>query len=1266
MSGVGGDFGMPATAGNDVLTGTAGPDSIDGLAGDDLLIGLTGDDTLIGGLGADVLIGGAGNDLYSVDNAADVVTENSGSGTDTVVSTVSYVLTVYVENLNLDESAASLTLNGIGNALNNVITVAVSNGLSNSLSGLAGTDTLTADDSDDILDGGIGADTMAGGTGDDTYFVDNSNDRITEAAGDTLDLVKASVSINLSSAILNTAEIENLTLIGTSGISGTANALNNYILGNIAGNTLKGLAGNDTIDGGAGADHMYGGIGNDTYFVDNSSDSIVELIGEGTDIVSSSVNYKLSAEIETLTLTGAASVNGTGNASANIINGNAGNNTLDGGIGADTLTGGGGTDVYIVDNLNDTVSGNGGNDTIRSSVTWDLSDAVHTIGAGVNNLTLTGVNAIDGTGNANANIITGNAAANTLDGLAGNDTYVIGSNDRVNDSGGDLSDTINIAFTFNLLTSTATIAGLPVVMNVTGIENITLTGGSSISATGDNGANVLTGNTGTNTLDGLGGDDTLTAGGSNDLLIGGTGNDTLNGGAGADKMRGGDGDDTFYVDNTSDTVTEMGTQGTDIVFSSVTYNLSSVALISFEIEELHLTGTANLNATGNGYANVIEGNSGNNTLNGLAGIDTYIGGGGTDVYMVDNSADEVTSGSGTVISNVDYDMSAQATTVNNLTLTLDSTGVTGGVVGTGNALDNVITGNILSNTLDGLAGNDTYVIGSNDKVADTGGDLSDTVKVAFSFDLVNDTAIATGVENITLTGSANLNATGDANDNILTGNSGVNTMSGGLGDDTYVIGSNDVIVPDTGGTDTVVINANYSIAARSDLENITLSGTGSYKAIGNAGVNILTGNSGANSLDGGAGDDTMIGGLGNDTFFVDSAGDVVMESQSANEGIDIVRSSIDFSLDATLDRKYIEKLTLTGTALVGTGNSLANVITGNALDNTLDGGAGADTLIGGTGNDLYYVDNASDTVTDSGGFDVVASTASFTLGSGLDNLTLDDAGGSINGVGNTLANIITGNASDNSLDGGSGNDILIGNDGDDIINGGLGNDIMTGGIGDDTFFVNSLSDQIIENSGEGTHDTVEASVNYTLGSELEDLILSDVIPPGGTTVPALNGTGNAVANIIEGNSAKNTIDGSDGDDTLSGGAGDDTLIGGTGNDTLTGESGTDVMFGNTGSDIFVFESATSFAAIDNIKDFNTADGDALDLSDVLDATSYDYTADPITDWVRITTSGGNSLLFIDVDGTGTTSTFVQIGLLSSVTGLTDEALLLTNGNIIDH
>lgn len=272
-----------------------------------------------------------------------------------------------------------------------------------------------------------------------------------------------------------------------------------------------------------------------------------------------------------------------------------------------------------------------------------------------------------------------------------------------------------------------------------------------------------------------------------------------------------------------------------------------------------------------------------------------------------------------------------------------------------------------------------------------------------------------------------------------------------------------------------------------------------------------------------------------------------------------------------------------------------------------------DTLQGGAGNDTYIIAR-NDVIIEQagGGIDLVQSSISHTLGANIENLTLTGTA-NLNGTGNGANNSITGNAGANrlgglggndtltgaagndTLDGGLGNDrliggdgtdSLIGGDGNDTLDGGLGNDTMAGGLGNDRYVVNAAGDIITEAAGAGT-DTVQSSVTWTLGATLEHLVL--------TGSGAINGTGNAAANLITGN---------DGANVLRGGAENDTLSGGGGADVLAGDAGSDRLTGGLGADAFLFNSTvgsdlvTDFASGTDKMRFSQAplrigDGDLL-------------------------------------------------------------------------
>ncbi|MEZ0167970.1 calcium-binding protein [Microvirga sp. TS319] len=1094
---------IQAFGGDDVVSGGLGDDTLDGLDGEDWLLGGEGHDELYAGNGQDTLNGGQGDDLLNGGQGGDTYGYNINEGSDTItdpgstsspdedilffgpgiglndlvfsrstgdrndlyidITSTGQRITVddqfYAPNSGIERfqfsGGDSLTIEQIRQQLMGATdgddTIYGFRGVADLINGGLGNDTIIGFGGS-TTSGGAGDDTLLGGLGDDTYIFEGRA-IIVENAGEGIDTVQSSVSYTLA------ANVENLILTGTSGISGTGNELANVLAGNSGFNKLSGGGGDDTLDGGSGSDTLIGGLGYDTYVVDRTSDVITELTDEGTDTVLSSVTLTLAANVENLTLTGTTAISGTGNTLDNVLVGNASSNTLDGGAGIDTLIGGAGNDIYVVDNGGDVIveAESADIDTVQSSA------SSYILAANVENLALTGTAAISGTGNALSNLLTGNAGANTLDGGAGqdtlnggagadlliggegNDTYVVDNGgDLISENAGEGTDTVQSSASYTLAAN---------------VENLTLMGTAAISGTGNGLANVLTGNSAANTLNGDGGDD------------------ILNGGAGVDTLVGGLGNDTYIVESASDIIAEALGEGTDTVQSSVSLTLGA------NLENLMLTGTATT-GTGNALDNVLLGNAANNTLNGGAGADTLTGGLGNDTYVIDNTGDTVIElggeGIDTVQSSVSYTLAAN---IENLTLT-----GTSAINGTGNELANALTGNSGANVLTGGAGDDTLNggtgadtlsggTGDDIYIVDNAGDVVieainegiDTVQSSVSFTL------SAFVENLTLTGIA-ASGTGNALDNVLIGNSGANTlnggagadqMSGGAGNDTYIVDDigDGVMEAASAGTDTVQSAIGYVLGA--NLENLTLTGTAAINGTGNELANVLTGNSGANMLEGGIGDDTLnggagndllSGGVGNDTYIVDSVADMIVEA--ADEGTDTVQSSITLTVGANL-----ENLTLTGTAAIhGTGNGLNNVLTGNSGANTLDGREGADQMSGGLGNDIYVVDDAGDVVIEaaSQGTDTVQSSISHGLAANVENLTLIGTS-AINGTGNTLNNVMIGNAATNILFGGAGNDTLTGGAGSDVFafTTGFGKDVVTdfqagAGSGDVIEFSTSL------------------------------------------------------------------------------------------------------------------------------------------------------------------------------------------------------------------
>ncbi len=1358
---------ITGTDGNDIRNGTADNDELRGLGGSDMLFGGDGDDLLDGGAGADYMNGGKGSDTYVVDDANDVVDETDvlgadQGGVDLVNASVSVNLVAFghfnglIENVTL---TGKDNIEAIGNYLDNILT---GNDGDNGLFGGYGNDTLFGGKGDDYLSGGDGADTMKGGAGNDYYDLDNPGDVVDETDGAGHDSGgNDAVAVTFSFSLADTAhvigQIENLLLRGSDNVDGTGNDLDNVLIGNSGSNTLDGGKGNDRLDGAGGHDTLKGGDGDDTYVVRDHEDTIDETGHDGKDTVESSVSFDLSdathvlGGVENLVLTGAGDKDGTGNALDNeitgtegvnqlyggdgndtlyggdgadslnggtgddtlyggahddLLGGGAGADVLDGGLGADYMLGGDGDDTYVVNHPGDVVNeeGSDGIDTVKANFSYSLkADQVHVFGD-VENLILTGVGDMSGTGNDLNNTITGNAGKNTLDGGDGGDTLIGGGDDDtlIGGSGDDMldggtgDDVLDGGYDHDVLkggvgndlldggngtddmdgglgddTYVVDDAKDTVTETTAGASGGADTVKSSLDSytLGTNVENlVLTGNA----HEGIGNelDNRITGDDNGNRLEGGDGNDWLGGGAGDDMMYGGDGDDTYVVNSAYDVVDEQGGSGTDTVRAGVTYSLGADNTnLHGDVENLTLTGTDDIDGTGNDLNNTLTGNEGNNTLgggggddklyggqgddtlhggddhdkldggdgddvlDGGAGADDMDGGTGNDTYVVDDPHDVVTEGSGTnsgtdtVESSVTFKLGAN---VENLTLTghdkIDGTGNDGNNTITGNDKDNILDGGAGADEMHGGKGDDTYIVdNANDKVVEADGDGTDTVLTGRDYYKLGD-----NVENLTLTGKGNSTGIGNERDNTLVGNDGNNvldggaggdTMKGGKGNDTYYVDSDKDVVDETGGDgiDTVMTSVDgYGIGT--GIENLVLTGKDNISGFGNSHVNTLTGNDGNNSLTAGAGNDTLYGGKGADSLYggegddrmYGGAGDDTYYVDSAKDVVDETGGDGIDTVKASINYILgagIEDLVLTGAALIGTGNELGNALNntlyGGKGNDTLDGGAGNDHMYGGRGDDTYYIDSLKDVADESGGDGIDTIITKISVTLGKDIENLV-----LTGAANLDG---TGNYLNNSLLGNDGNNTLRGGDGNDRLTGGLGDDRMYGGAGDDTYYVDSTKDIVDETDGRkqdaGGHDAVYSSIGYTLGSYLEDLYL--------TGKDNIDGTGNSLSNILTGNAGNNTLYGGKGDDLLNGRGGADHLFGGKGNDTYIVDNAGDVVDETGGDGVDLVWSTVDYTLVDGVENLslngtNAINGTGNSLNNILtgnDATNTLYGGD---------------------------------------------------------
>jgi Ca2+-binding RTX toxin-like protein len=1108
--------------------------------------GGAGDDELAGGTGNDILIGGAGNDYALYENSAGGVTVD-----------LSRQWTVDKSG-NLAGGSVAHGGDAEGDQLSGIESVTAGTG-EDVLIGDGNANTLNGGDGNDRLDGGAGNDTLSGGDGGDTFVYNGQgkdtildftqNDDVLEITGaasftSAQDVIDAAVNDGVNTVI--TFDTKNtLTLTGFTGTLTEDDIIFNapvvdtkdshILVGNALVNKIDGAAGDDTIEGKEGGDTLIGGVGNDWLSYEHSGSAVsVTLVAKQAAETSGG-----DADGDNATLF----ENIIGSGYNDTLNGDTGNNVISGGLGDDTIDGGAGNDTvdysFLASNeLTITLDGSG-NATTSGVETDTLSNIENLAGGGENDH------------------FTGNAKVNIFRAGAGDDHLVGGGGKDILD-GGDGFDQVDF---------TGLATGITVALKDTGATAVS--GGGTSSGTqlisieridGTDGNDVLTGNASSNSLFGGDGDDKIFASrGDLEIYGGGDGTDTL----------------TFekFTTGVSVTMGQFFTAG----------SAEGIGVLSIDGFESLTGGKGNDILGAGGLGATVNGGAGDDTIIGGMGVDTLIGGGAgklgdTLSYAGDSVGVEVT-----------FHKSAGADLGGDGSLAEGDT-ATGFVNVIGGTGDDVLDGSLdtSKNVIDGGAdGADTLTGGAEDTVSYASALAGVTVQFVSGSDAITSGAatndVITGFKSIIgsdfsdlLNGaSGGFILNGGLGDDILGGGTGANTLIGGVGTD--VASFNSPTTPAVtvnlaagtavrgGATDTLQSIETIFGSTNGDIFNAT-GFSHSSKNAGDTGIGNEEGT--FNSFVGGAGNDSITGNGATRVRYDDLNSGVAVNLDTENHF-----NSMGTEIFAQTARRASDD--------IDTFHGGISQVEGSNSNDRFWGGAADETFIGLKGNDAIDGGSRLDAIDGSnGGFD----TARYNIGnslSGADGITVDLAGGNVNGVDATAIGFI-------------GHDTLlsiesiIGTNANDIFNAAGFDASSTNGGSNGTF--NSFE-------GVGGDDTVTGNGNTRVSYQRAT---------GGVVVELhAGGAGTASGDSSVGNDTftggVNAVRGSEFNDEVTGNGQGDTLDGWLGNDILTGGAG--------GTDIFKYSigtgGSTTGGGADHIVGFELG----LDQIDLRGVTSFkDFTA----------------------------------------------------------